>query len=105
MESQLLLKRAIKNQKRILHTVKKIDKKCDQILMLTALEELNKCKEKLVGNIKLIENVLNTLSPSPNESHVEQQSPGNYDPSELMEELDDFVKNYQPDQSRDSLGS
>ena len=45
------------------------------------------------------------LSPSPNESHVEQQSPGNYDPSELMEELDDFVKNYQPDQSRDSLGS
>ena len=97
MESQLLLKRVIKNQKRILHTVKKIDKKCDQILMLMALEESNKCKKKLVGNIKLIENVLNTLSPSPNESHVEQQSPGNYDPSELMEELDDFVKNYQPD--------
>ena len=70
MESQLLLKRVIKNQKRILHTVKKIDKKCDQILMLMALEELNKCKEKLVGNMKLIEDVLNTLRLGAQSSYV-----------------------------------
>ena len=60
----------MKNQKRILHTVKKIDKKCDQILMLTALEELNKCKEKLVGNMKLIEDVLNTLRLGAQSSYV-----------------------------------
>ena len=70
MESQLLLKRVIKNQKRILHTVKKIDKKCDQILMLMALEELNKCKEKLVGNMKLIEDVLNTLRLGAQSSYI-----------------------------------
>ena len=102
MESQLL-EQVIKIQKKILKEIKNIDVKCNQILMGTALDEMNKCTQKLIENMRIIEDVLNALSPS--ENYVEQQSPGNYDPTDLIKELEVFVENHQTNHSHNSLGN
>ena len=82
------LKKILKNQKKIYKEIKKIDRKCNKVLIGTVLEETNKCKQKLVENIKIIENCIDALN---NENHVEQQSPGKYD---LMNDIDVYMENY-----------
>ena len=59
------LKKILKNQKKIYKEIKKIDRKCNKVLMGTVLEETNKCKQKLVENTKMIEDFIDALSPSP----------------------------------------
>ena len=86
------LKKILKNQKKILKEVQKIDIKCNKVLMGTVLEETNNYKQKLVENIKIIEDLIDALSPSPNENYVAQQSPGNYD---LMKDIEIYLENHQ----------
>ena len=118
MESQLL-EQVIKIQKKILKEIKNIDVKCNQILMGTALDEMNKCTQKLIENMRIIEDVLNVLSPpkveEPNieqfqhvflsENYVEQQSLRDYDPTDFIKELEIFAENHETDHSHKSLGN